>query len=92
VGARGGSGRAGGFQSLRWRKIFSMIAGSSMKLMIRNRPPHLGHASGGEVESGERYSSQSACSGVKYSLDLVCRIHFNTGSILTHSDSCLQSS
>jgi hypothetical protein len=36
---------------LRWRKIFSMIAASSMKLMIRNRPPHLGQASGSAAQT-----------------------------------------
>ena len=33
VEARGGGGLAGGTQSLRWLKIFSMIAASSMKLI-----------------------------------------------------------
>ena len=51
VEARGGGGRARGSQSLRWRKIFSMIAASSMKLMIRNRPPHLGQASGSAAQT-----------------------------------------
>ena len=45
VERRGGGGRSGVSQSLRCR-IFSMTDGLSMKPMMRNRPPHLGQASG----------------------------------------------
>ena len=44
--ARGGGGRSGGSQSLRWRRIFSMTEEFSMKLTTRNGPEHFGHMSG----------------------------------------------
>jgi len=46
VGGRGGGGRSGRSQSLRCRRIFSMTEVSSMKLLMRNGPAHLGRTSG----------------------------------------------
>jgi len=46
VERRGGSGRAGGFQSSRCRRIFSITLGLSMKLRIRRLPQHLGPVKG----------------------------------------------
>ena len=60
--ARGGGGLVSGLQSLRCRRIFSMMSGPSMKLMMRKRPPHLGQASGSAY--------QKRCTDIPYPFPL----------------------